>query len=626
MYSKGEIPSVISNPTYLTYEDLYTNELDSSDSKKELRVKKKFILNSSYYINDILTSGDVVFGDNIALYLKNIKDKLIKDPELRAKIQIYPLKSTAVNAFATHQGIILITTGLLERLETEAQLAYIISHEISHFIKKHSISSHVETELQLKTNKTFKRKSTLEKYLDVSARSRSQEIEADEYAYIFFNSCDYDKNAPKEVFEILNKSHLPYKQQEIALDYFSFTNLPEKLITPVNFSIEQPDSLENFLQKKLSTHPAIEDRIKIAQNKESNGKLKFIVSEADFVYAKQISKYENLRKYIEDKNYERAIYQSMLIEQEGLSNKYCDKLKLRIFYELSKNDKVTDDFTNQLGINFNILNSDVKKQFVDALSKKLSEKHTNDLYIENVKNDLKNENLSLQNQYDKFQYIFKDEEIKQDKIKKYWKEDNGITDVLVIDPQRIYIDTKIGEHYIKTEKETNDLLLQIKSNSKKAKVNTTLLSLNNLKKDDVEILNDIFLLKNYQNFMIETQGNLVFFDVDKLNMISNKYNTTNVSFIDNYTILYKIDYESVLILSGVALLPGLVYLPLIPFYAPFILSPVLKRDYDSYFVFELYDFSKNEVKFLDFQQYNSKATSTLINYHYYNYFRIIRGK
>jgi len=51
------------------------------------------------------------------------------------------LESTHVNAFATPGGYIFITYGLLERLNSEAELAAVLAHEAAHVIRKHHINA-----------------------------------------------------------------------------------------------------------------------------------------------------------------------------------------------------------------------------------------------------------------------------------------------------------------------------------------------------------------------------------------------------------------------------------------------------------------------------------------------------
>lgn len=51
------------------------------------------------------------------------------------------LDSDNVNAFATPGGFVLITKGLLEKMRSEAELANVLAHEISHMVQKHHLNA-----------------------------------------------------------------------------------------------------------------------------------------------------------------------------------------------------------------------------------------------------------------------------------------------------------------------------------------------------------------------------------------------------------------------------------------------------------------------------------------------------
>jgi predicted Zn-dependent protease len=50
------------------------------------------------------------------------------------------IDSMNINAFAAPGGIVLVTRGLYEMLENEAQLAGVLGHEIGHIVKRHHVS------------------------------------------------------------------------------------------------------------------------------------------------------------------------------------------------------------------------------------------------------------------------------------------------------------------------------------------------------------------------------------------------------------------------------------------------------------------------------------------------------
>jgi predicted Zn-dependent protease len=106
---------------------------------------KKFFESTRYAIDELLLSGQILFNEELSVYLNKVaKYTLSGEKELLNQLRFYVLKSTEVNAYSTDQGIIFFTTGLLAQLENEAQLAYIIAHEASHFILKHVREGYVE--------------------------------------------------------------------------------------------------------------------------------------------------------------------------------------------------------------------------------------------------------------------------------------------------------------------------------------------------------------------------------------------------------------------------------------------------------------------------------------------------
>ena len=52
------------------------------------------------------------------------------------------LDSTSVNAFALPGGYIYITRGMLAYLNSEAELAAVLGHEIGHVTARHSVRQH----------------------------------------------------------------------------------------------------------------------------------------------------------------------------------------------------------------------------------------------------------------------------------------------------------------------------------------------------------------------------------------------------------------------------------------------------------------------------------------------------
>lgn len=84
-----------------------------------------------------LARGGKLHNDpKLDAYLQGIMDRLY--PEFAGKLRVRALNAPHLNAFALPNGSVYINTGLLARLQNEAQLATVLAHEGVHFVHRHS--------------------------------------------------------------------------------------------------------------------------------------------------------------------------------------------------------------------------------------------------------------------------------------------------------------------------------------------------------------------------------------------------------------------------------------------------------------------------------------------------------
>ncbi|MFT5917250.1 MAG: putative Zn-dependent protease [Bacteroidia bacterium] len=181
--SEGQIPKeFLSSST-----EKFISKVESISSEKKRREQRKeeqFYLQSTFNIDQLLLSGNVLFNDPISIYVNKVADELLKNNAgLRKKLKFYVVKSPISNAFATERGAIFINMGLLARLENEAQLAFILSHEITHYTKDHVLKRYINnrdmTDKRSKNYKQYKKSSGYEVLLAKYNYSKKNEKEAD---------------------------------------------------------------------------------------------------------------------------------------------------------------------------------------------------------------------------------------------------------------------------------------------------------------------------------------------------------------------------------------------------------------------------------------------------------------
>jgi beta-barrel assembly-enhancing protease len=128
-----------------------------------------------------------------------------------------------VNAFALPGGQIFITAALLDRLETEAQLAGVLGHEIGHVVGRHS-SEHLAKQ-KLTQGLTgavgvaagdynAARMAQMVGAMINMQYGRSDELESDKLGVKFMTDAGYDPRALMRVMEILEEASGGARQPE----------------------------------------------------------------------------------------------------------------------------------------------------------------------------------------------------------------------------------------------------------------------------------------------------------------------------------------------------------------------------------------------------------------------------
>jgi beta-barrel assembly-enhancing protease len=302
-----------------SYKKIESDRLENRTSLKK-KQEKIFLEGIHYSIDQLLHSGAVIFGDPITEYINQVADKLLSsNQQLRSKLRFYTLKSNAVNAFSTDQGIVVVTTGLFSRLQNEAQLAFVLAHEISHYTEKHVINS-FDYAMNVANKDVYK----------LSAYSQDHELEADALGLKMYLDAGYSKDAIDSVFDLLMHAHLPFEEKEIHRSIFSFGDfeIPESRFPKTSYPILKDEDYDD----ELSSHPNIGKRknniVKIlgGLGVVSEGVLSFF-DQSKFAELVKISIFESVRIDVVNGNFVNAINTIFLLESKGNSSIYLNRMK-----------------------------------------------------------------------------------------------------------------------------------------------------------------------------------------------------------------------------------------------------------------------------------------------------------
>ncbi|HEX9750915.1 MAG TPA: M48 family metallopeptidase [candidate division Zixibacteria bacterium] len=182
-----------------------------------------------------------VLADSVwQAYLTEVGQKIVRvcdRPDLDYQFKV--IESDQINAFACPGGFVYFYTGILQMMDSEAELAAVMAHEISHVVGRHSVK-HLQTALGASVlaqialgdaaSGAAGQVTGIVLGLALTGYGRSHELEADEYGLHYMKEAGYNPNGAvtmftklaelsgdrdRGFFENLTSSH-PETQERIA--------------------------------------------------------------------------------------------------------------------------------------------------------------------------------------------------------------------------------------------------------------------------------------------------------------------------------------------------------------------------------------------------------------------------
>lgn len=341
---KGKIPNDFTTLSKVKSQlEIEAEKRNYKDDYKTRQNKSTFISVSNFLLDQILLSGRVLFNDSITNYLNSIADiVLAKDSELRGKIKVYVIRSTVVNAFTTNNGMIFFTTGLISEVENEAQLAFILAHEITHFEKRHVINTFLEKEkLSSKNDGLWRYSSYDDDIKKMSQYSKNLELQSDSNAVFRIAATNYSVSECLKSMDVLQFSDLPF--DEVRFD--------ESIIEKGHYDISGiylMDTVKKIDIKRFedvddskATHPNIKlRRESLNVNYQAAKNLvdgeKFIIGEKVFSNIQHLARMETIRLLLNERSYAEVIYEASVLLKDGRDTRYLNKAIAKSMYGIAK--------------------------------------------------------------------------------------------------------------------------------------------------------------------------------------------------------------------------------------------------------------------------------------------------
>ena len=294
--------------------------------RKHKKREDEFHKNSQYFIDELFTSGKVIYGDPVTNYVQRVLDYVLDVyGPVDKDIRVFTVRSPVFNAAATNDGVLLVNLGLLAQVENEAQLAFILSHEIIHSLEDHALDGFLEKFKIERGESYYRGQNSDDKLVSMSNYSKSHEFEADLEGFDrIFKKSAYDPQEAVRVLDVMLYSYLPFDEISFSKDFFygNETQLSDELFLS---EVKGITAYEDYDDTR-STHPNLKARREalegvLAKTTHQKGKL-FVVDEDEFFRVQDLARFEISRSYLTDRKYPEAIYNSFLLLQKYPDNQF----------------------------------------------------------------------------------------------------------------------------------------------------------------------------------------------------------------------------------------------------------------------------------------------------------------
>ncbi|ASS47658.1 MAG: hypothetical protein A3D31_17690 [Candidatus Fluviicola riflensis] len=329
LQSKGNVPEDFSIETSQKIKQAQEERRNGLTSKQQ----KVFVEQVNYTIDDLLKSGLVTYGDEVTTYIQRIGDRLTEsDTGLAGQLRFYTLNTNEANAFSTDQGMVFVTTGLIAQMTNEAQLAFVLAHEIVHYQEEHVLDLYD----YVTDNKSL---SYGEKVRFFSKYSRDNEFEADKMGVKLYHAAGYSSSEITKTFDILIYSYLPFEELLFNKEYFNTPDLfvPEKL-----FKVRKNEiTAKQRYDDQLHSHPNVAKRIEALEKEIANyadwGTV-LNYPEQSFDEVRSICRFEYILNEVYENKTIDALYSIFVMEQEYPGSRFLKRCKAQIWLEVMKEE------------------------------------------------------------------------------------------------------------------------------------------------------------------------------------------------------------------------------------------------------------------------------------------------
>ena len=290
-------------------------------------------------LREIFANGNIYFNDPLTEYVRLIGHKLTENTDYSDKIEFYVSKSSELNATSWQTGTIIVNIGLLSQLETEAQLAFVLAHEIAHFNNHHPYKQYAQ---YVKGNRTIKSSQLAKQFSQDIDYNLQYELEADSIALKTIREFGYDLDEIPNALRLLlhfEPKEIPSFTSFLSSDMYKL--LPTQLCTFQeyrSFKRSNSHSVGHFSNSHVHTRLSNINRlvdgdnpILFAHRTSKDGR--FVFDKALFYNAKNMAHFEVIYQSFLDADYLRSTFEALVLFHDFPENQYLEtKIAENLYY------------------------------------------------------------------------------------------------------------------------------------------------------------------------------------------------------------------------------------------------------------------------------------------------------
>ena len=285
------------------------------------------ILASTQTQYSYLSSGRLLFNDEIGIYLNQLADSLLRnDSVTRNQLKIYVYYSAGNNAICFPNGLILIELGLIAQMENEDEMAFMLSHEIAHYMDG---DFYTEENPVKPDRENFD--GDLTKFLDFK---HDREEEADLFAFELYKKAKFSQGQALRAFDIMQRNWMVPISMPFTISIFEdsafhypteYDSLSDRPASGLQESFFNSSTQESFATRKSKL--AVYYKLDTANIKAKQGSNEF-------------NKLNNLAVYncglvsLERQHFSAALYAGYYLRHDPKNREVADLLIDKVLYQV----------------------------------------------------------------------------------------------------------------------------------------------------------------------------------------------------------------------------------------------------------------------------------------------------